>query len=70
MTDGVKGLPAEAQGSDQTANLLTNLAQILDVVKIEWGEAWSEWDQAQRDGITKYLLAREVSARSPAPTRT
>jgi hypothetical protein len=36
--------------------LLTNLAQILDVVKQEWGESWSAWDQEQRDKITQFLL--------------
>ena len=39
----------------ECADLLVNLAQIIDVVKQEWAEAWSEWDQEQRDGITKYL---------------
>ena len=40
---------------DSTANLLTNIAQILDVVKQEWAESWSAWDQEQRDAITKFL---------------
>jgi len=42
-------------------DLLTNVAQILDVVKGEWGEAWSDWDQEQRDRITTCLalLAKE-----------
>lgn len=39
----------------RAANLLTNIACILDVVKQEWGEAWSQWDQEQRDGITAWL---------------
>jgi hypothetical protein len=38
-------------------DLLTNVAQILDVVKGEWGETWSDWDQEQRDRITACLLA-------------
>ena len=37
------------------ANLLTGCANILDVVKLEWGEAWSEWDQSIRDGISREL---------------
>ena len=40
---------------DSAAHLLTNLAQILDVVKGEWKESWSDWDQQQRDGITQWL---------------
>jgi hypothetical protein len=38
-------------------NLLTNVCQILDVVKQEWGatNAWSDWDQSVRDGISEYL---------------
>jgi len=39
------------------AQLLTDCACILDVVKGEWGEAWSEWDQGVRDRITKQLVA-------------
>jgi hypothetical protein len=56
-------LPAEPQAGAQVPdvknllNLLTNIAQILDVVKREWGESWSEWDQEQRDGITAVLIA-------------
>lgn len=41
---------------DMIADLLTNLAQILDVVKGEWAEEWSVWDQAQRDEITLFLI--------------
>lgn len=39
----------------ECADLLVNLAQIIDVVKQEWAESWSDWDQKQRNGITKYL---------------
>jgi hypothetical protein len=38
-------------------NLLTDIAQILDVVKCEWAEAWTEFDQSCRDRITAYLRA-------------
>jgi len=37
------------------ADLFTNIAQILDVVKQEWAESWSAWDQEQRDGISRIL---------------
>lgn len=52
-----------------TRDLLTNIAQILDVVKIEWAESWSDWDQAQRDGITAWLTEyyRRAAPASPAP---
>jgi len=28
----------------EAANIITNACQIIDVTKIEWGSAWSEWD--------------------------
>ena len=39
------------------ANLITNVAQILNVVQSEWGAEgqWSEWDQGVRDSITAWL---------------
>lgn len=37
-------------------SLLCNLAQILDVVRQEWGESWSEWDQQQRDAISRIQM--------------
>jgi len=42
------------------ADLLTNIAQILDVIKQEWGYAWSAWDQGQRDEITRWLTAHHA----------
>lgn len=39
----------------EIADLLCNLAQLLDVVRIEWGDAWSLWDQEQRDHITRLM---------------
>lgn len=44
--------------SDEVENLLINIAQILDVVKTEWAEAWSPFDQEQRDHITRLLCAK------------
>jgi hypothetical protein len=43
--------------------LLCNIAQIMDVVKIEWEaeNAWSEWDQQQRDDITAVMLMCETA---------
>lgn len=37
------------------ADLLVNVAQILDVVKSEWKESWSEWDQSVRDELSRIL---------------
>ena len=37
------------------ADILTNVCQIIDVIKQEWGEAWSDWDQSVRDAISKWL---------------
>ena len=32
-----------------------NVCQILDVVKGEWKEEWSTWDQSVRDGFSEML---------------
>ena len=42
--------------------LLSDVAQILDVVKIEWSaeNSWSEWDQSVRDRITE--VAKQVAS--------
>src|SRR5579872_5986020 len=48
-------IPTLLQDAQEAAAILTNCAQILDVVKPEWKESWSEWDQATRDGITNWL---------------
>ena len=54
---------------DELAEVLTGCAQILDVVKIEWGTSWSEWDQSIRDGITK--IQKELAQMNEAkPGRT
>ena len=43
----------------EVAELLADIAQILDVVKGEWGPSWSDWDQGVRDRITATL--RDIS---------
>jgi len=45
-------------------NLLCNVGQILDVVKSEWAESWSAWDQEQRDAIT--ALSKMIYERKSA----
>ena len=37
------------------ATVLTGCAQILDTIKQEWKESWSDWDQQIRNGITEQL---------------
>lgn len=39
----------------ELAHLLVGCANLLDTIKAEWGESWSEWDQSMRDGITYHL---------------
>lgn len=34
------------------ANVACNASQLLDVVKAEWGTAWSPWDQEIRDSLS------------------
>jgi len=41
----------------ELANLFTGCANLLDIIKQEWGPSWSEWDQSIRDGITTQLKA-------------
>ena len=36
--------------------VLVGCANLLDTIKAEWGDAWSEWDQSVRNGITRILL--------------
>lgn len=45
--------------TEEAIRTLTNCAQIIDVVKGEWGKAgaWSAWDQSVRDDISKTLAA-------------
>ncbi len=35
--------------------VITNACQIIDVTKIEWGSAWSDWDQSVRDAASEWL---------------
>ena len=37
------------------AGIMTDCAQILDVVKREWGSSWSGWDQDVCDRMTAWL---------------
>ena len=41
--------------TNQEANIIIGACTILDVIKSEWGAAWSEWDQSVRDGLSKML---------------
>lgn len=50
----------------QAAGIMTDVCQILNVVKGEWEAegCWSEWDQSVRDRITAWLLANTSAALS------
>lgn len=52
--------------TERACGLLTNLAQIIDVVRAEWMQSgdWSEWDQEQRDALGQWL--RDYYAQSHA----
>jgi hypothetical protein len=39
----------------EAAGVITDACMILDVVRPEWAEAWSEWDQSVRDRATTFL---------------
>lgn len=53
----------------QAAGIMTDVAQILDVVRREWSEVgqWSDWDQSVRDKITTWLTAN-TTASAAAPS--
>ena len=42
------------------AEALQHAAGILDIVKGEWGEAWSEHDQRTRAGITLAIVTERM----------
>ena len=50
-------------------NTLTNVTQILDVVRQEWSAqgCWSEWDQSVRDDITAILSTINATDRAAVP---
>jgi hypothetical protein len=47
------------------ANVLTNCCQILDVVKPEWAESWSDWDQSVRDAASEWLEKFYIWQKTP-----
>lgn len=52
----------------EMGDLLVNIAQILDVVKTEWSDEWSEWDQEQRNHITRFLIKHFPPNEPSSPT--
>jgi len=46
-------------------NIVIGACNLLDAIKSEWGDQWSEWDQSIRDGLSKALAAAPPA--SPAP---
>jgi len=47
--------PSVPPNDDALICLLTDIAQILDVVKTEWAESWTDFDQSAREQITQRL---------------
>jgi hypothetical protein len=49
--------PSPQAERDEIIEVLTNICQILDVVKWEWSaeNSWSKWDQSVRDEISRIL---------------
>ena len=48
---------SEQWGHEKLVNVLEGAAGLLEVIKTEWAEEWSEWDQSVRNGITLQLAA-------------
>lgn len=46
-------------------NIVIGACNLLDAIKSEWGDQWSEWDQSIRDGLSKAFAAAPPA--SPAP---
>lgn len=65
-TDSLSPRPESKPMTDSIANLLTDVAQILDVVKTEWGaeKFWSDWDQGVRDRIASALKNHVLPAKA------
>ena len=36
-------------------NIIVGACNLLDTIKSEWGDQWSEWDQSIRDGLSAAL---------------
>ena len=53
----------------EAANIITNACQIIDVTKVEWGAAWSEWDQSVRDAASSWLERFHGHSPAPAPQK-
>lgn len=51
------GRPEQSIGGATAATILTGACGLLDTIKQEWGESWSEFDQSIRDGLTSLLKA-------------
>jgi len=51
-------------GHDKLENVLQGAAGLLDTIKGEWAEEWSEWDQSVRNGITQQLVLLAASPKA------
>lgn len=41
--------------TDAPENIIIGACNLLDTIKSEWGDQWSEWDQSIRDGLSAAL---------------
>jgi len=39
-------------------NIIIGACNLLDTIRSEWGDQWSEWDQSIRDGLSEALKAK------------
>lgn len=53
---------------DDARQIMTDAAQILDVVKGEWGSSWSGFDQGVRDRISTWLADHYAEYPAASPT--
>lgn len=38
-------------------NIIIGACNLLDTIRLEWGDQWTEWDQSIRDGLSTALSA-------------
>lgn len=39
-------------------NIILGACNILDTIKSEWGDQWSDWNQSIRDGLSTALVSK------------
>ena len=49
--------PLTNEGLRVPENIIIGACNLLDTIRAEWGDQWSEWDQTIRDGLSAALSA-------------